>query len=466
MKRIFLAAWVVGLSIAGCIPKKPAQGAGGEPVTQGGGEGKSLQIATDPDRPSDSDEWGIIGDPSYSSVVDKVVHMVDDPAVMQGAQRRGLNVLNVMWEDTGRAQNSSIGPNITDLTLQVRYRRSRDEQEETALMPVIRFPNFTDRTGDVPASKLFIRVGNQRDKKNLKTVALTDVLRNLRGFASKPWAIGGNGNLLSPRDTHFLVSAQAVFLPIPKAGKAEFNPVVFNYQSAPGSPAVLTLLVTRQGTSITVIENSPEDATVQGRGQELYFNDEGQRAAFTAERRTDVKERIEAQGGPKTQDDRTALQKGADVLMLVQVPLRHRDRGMLPGGGGAPPAPAPTMGYGGAAKASAPAPMAAAESEAAAPAEKSDVEQAVLGHGKRRGPFTEGNGVVLERDPQFPIRVTMQFYKATSNGVADERDLDAIARTIGSVYEHADYVGSLVVPEGDPARPTEWQRIPSDWFRW
>ena len=124
------------------------------------------------------------------------------------------------------------------------------------------------------------------------------------------------------------------------------------------------------------------------------------------------------------------------------------------------------MAYGGAAKASAPAPM-AAESEMAAPAkEKSDVEQAVLGHGKRRGPFTEGNGVVLERDPQFPIRVTMQFYKATSNGVADERDLDAIARTIGSVYEHADYVGSLVVPEGDPARPTEWQRIPSDWFRW
>jgi hypothetical protein len=466
MKRIFFAAWVVGLAIAGCIPKKPVQGAGGEPVAQGGGEGKPLQIATDPERPSDSDEWGIVGDPSYSSVVDKVVHMVDDPRVMQGAQRRGLNVLNVMWEDTGRAQYSSIGPNITDLTLQVRYRRSRDEPEETALMPVIRFPNFTDRTGDVPASKLFIRVGNHRDKKHLKTVPLTDVLRNLRGFASKPWAIGGNGNLLSPRDSHFLVSAQAVFLPIPKAGKAEFNPVVFNYQSAPGSPAVLTLLVTRQGTSITVIENSPEEASVRGRGQELYFNDEGQRAAFTAERRTDVMERIEAQGGPKTQDDRSALQKGADVLMLVQVPLRHRDVGMLPGGGGGPPAPAPSMAYGGAPKKASAAPMAAAESEAAAPAEKSDVEQAVLGHGKRRGPFTEGNGVVLERDPQFPIRITMQFYKATSNGVADERDLDAIARTIGSVYEHADYVGSLVVPEGDPVRPTEWQRIPSDWFRW
>jgi hypothetical protein len=107
----------------------------------------------------------------------------------------------------------------------------------------------------------------------------------------------------------------------------------------------------------------------------------------------------------------------------------------------------------------------AMDAEAAAP-ETSDVEQAVLGHGERRGPYSEGNGLVLERDPQFPIRITMQFYKATSNGVADGADLDAIASTIGSVYEHAEFVGSLVIPEGDPARPTEWQRIPSEWFRW
>jgi hypothetical protein len=27
----------------------------------------------------------------------------------------------VVWEDTGRFQGSSVGPNISDLTLQVRY---------------------------------------------------------------------------------------------------------------------------------------------------------------------------------------------------------------------------------------------------------------------------------------------------------------------------------------------------------
>lgn len=434
-------------------PQPPPNGA---PVA--GGETREAQIATGDPGEGDDEQWGIIGDPSYPRVVGKVVGMVDDPDVRDGARRRGLDVLNLTWEDTGRAVGSSLGPNISDLTLQVRY---RDGGRETgALMPVIRFPNFSDRTGDVPADKFFVRVGNHRNKKRLSTVPLTDVLRNIKKFSSRPWEIEGSGNLLAARDSHFLVSAQAVFLPIPKQGKAEFTPVVFNYQSAPGSPAVLSILVTRQGTSMVVVENSPEESGVQGWGQELYFNNEGQRAAFTAERRSDVVRRIQAQGGPKTADDRSALQKGADVLFLIQVPLKHEHRGRL---GGAmdeedaapaeamapPPAAAAPGGFGGMKK-----------------AERSDVEQAVLGHGKNRGPFSEGRGLRLERDPRFPIRITVQFYKATSNGVVDDKDLDRIARSIGSVYEHADVVGSLVLPEGDRRRPTAWQRIPGEWFPW
>ena len=65
-----------------------------------------------------------------------------------------------------------------------------------------------------------------------------------------------------------------------------------------------------------------------------------------------------------------------------------------------------------------------------------------------------------------PVRVTVQFYKATSNGIVSDIDLDSISRSIGSVYEHADFVGSLVLPEGDPRRPTAWQRVPHEWFPW
>lgn len=461
--RSFLVSTLtLGLVLAaGCSANPPPRGSD-QVAASNGGTASTLTVAEDPSEPGgDPDEWGIVGgpsDPDYPAVVDKVVNMVSDPGVQRMTQRRGLNVLDVTWEDTGRAEGSALGPNISDVTLQVRYVPTGQQRETTALMPVIRFPNFSDRTGDVKADKFLLRVGNHKNADKLSSVPLSAVLKNLNRFLSTPSSVLGSGNLSAPRDSHYLMSAQAVFLPIPKQGKAEFNPVVFNYQSAPGSPAVLSILATRQGTSISVVENRPEDSTIRGAGQELYFNDEGQKAAFTAERRSDVEQRIAKQGGPKTADDRSALAKGADVLFLIQVPLKHRQRGRLGGAfaaeGAAAPAPPMQM-----------KPSAAAKGGSAAD-EESDVEQAVLGHGKARGPFIEGNGLRLERDPQFPIRITVQFYKATSNGVVSERDLDGIAKSIGGVYEHADFVGSLVIPQGDPLRPTSWQKIPGEWFPW
>jgi hypothetical protein len=41
-----------------------------------------------------------------------------------------------------------------------------------------------------------------------------------------------------------------------------------------------------------------------------------------------------------------------------------------------------------------------------------------------------------------------------------------VARSLGSVYEHAEFAGSLVVPPGDPRRPTDWQRMPPGWLPW
>lgn len=432
-------------------------------------------VATSDGRPNEDPDWGIktpTDSRSYGEVVNKVVSMATDGDLQRRVGQRKMSVVNVAWEDTGRAQGSALGPNISDLSLQVR-RRDEGGQFVSSVMPVIRLPNFVDRTGDVPSDRFFVRVGNDQRARpgtetSLRSVPLTDVLKNIKAFSSRSDSILGDGNLLSPRDSHFLVSAQAVFLPIPKSGKAEFNPVLFNYQSSPGSPAVLTILVTRQGSSIQVIENRGEDRTGAGWGQELYFNNGGSRAAFSAERKSDVEERIQAQGGPKTEDDKSALQKGADVLFLVQVPLKHHNLGRLggpmlggSGGGGngalkkpASAAPKPS-------KAAGPPPPAAA-----AEMESSDVEQAVLGHGPNLGPFNEGHRLRFERDPKFPIRITVQFYKATSNGVASDVDLDSIARSIGSVYEHADFVGSLVLPEGDPRRPTAWQKVPHEWFPW
>jgi hypothetical protein len=86
---------------------------------------------------------------------------------------------------------------------------------------------------------------------------------------------------------------------------------------------------------------------------------------------------------------------------------------------------------------------------------KSDVEQAVVGHGEVEGPFAEIAGLDIERDERFPVRVTVQFYQATSNGVVTDADIAKLRAQIDRVYDDASYVGSLVT-EGHTGRPTEW----------
>ncbi len=405
-----------------------------------------LTTTTAVSRPATAAEVATSHDPTYSQVIQRVVAMPGDSDLQQRASTFGLNVLDVLWEDTGRSGGSAIGPNISDVTLQVREPLGGDNVR-THLLPVIRFPNFTDKTGDIKAEKLWVRVGNHKKGGKLENVPLSRVLANLRDYLSDPKSLRGGDDFSAKRDSHFLVSAQHVFVPISKGGKAEFTPVIFNYQSAPGSPAVLTLLVTRQGMSATIIENKGGDQSLQGWGQQLFFNNEGQRTTFTAERKSDVKQRIET--GKAQQQDTGAMDEGADMLMIIQVPLKHENRGYLSGLAGGDCA---TCGAGSGM---------AYESSAAAPAavarqDRSNVEQAVLGHGDDIGPFHEMGNMKLERDTQFPVRVTIQFYRATSNGVVDKDDMAAVAKMIKRVYDDADYVGSLVVPEGPRYRPTDW----------
>lgn len=420
----------------------------------------------------------------FANTIDRVAKMVSDYELQERATAHGLNIVNIAWEDTGRAIGSSVGPNITDLTLQVRRKLWNGEWSDS-LMPVVRHPNFSDRTADVPANRFFLRIGNAGGAP-LKTIPLLDVLRDIRLVSSAPDSLGNTEkkpvNLIASRDTHFLVSAQAVFLPIPRSGQATFHPVVFNYQSSPESPAVLVILATREGTSVKVIENRTEDVTVRGWGQELYFNEHGSRAAFTAERRSDVKARIDAQGGPRSEADRSALGQGADILALIQIPLRHESRGPLPGtsqGGWAlggltfgKSSKGSDDGYGyeftdDPMQAGGFGPNDATIRVRPGPVRTGgDVERAVLGHGPRLGAYREGYGSKLVRDEAFPIRITVQFYKSTSDGIVSDADLEGISKNISSAYEHADYVGSLVIPPGDPARPTAWQSMPGEWFPW
>lgn len=385
----------------------------------------SVSFKPSEQRTSPKDEY------DYRETIERTANMVWDEQAQRLAGAHGLEILNVTWEDTGRYYGSAVGPNISDVTIQVGYRETGTESFELTLMPAIRYPNFSDLSADIPLDRFYLLVGNEKGE-DLNRVSLREYLANFRRYLhdADSWA-GETNSLLAERDSHVLVSAQAAFLPIPQQGNAEFNPVIFNYQSYAGDPAVLTIVATREGTSATIIDNV-RDAFPSGFswGQRLFFNDNGERASFTGERLSDYSEQSRPASGDSSE---AAGESGLNMVMLIQVPLKQKrpfEEGLM-------------------VLESAAAPAAEAEKVG-----MSDVEAAVIGHGKVEGPFTEIDGVEIERDERFPIRVTVQFYKATSNGVVSAADIEDIAAQIKRVYDDADYVGSLVI-DGPSDRPTE-----------
>jgi hypothetical protein len=371
----------------------------------------------------------------------QVTRMPSSASLRSRARAHQMNVVNLTWEDTGRWLGSSVGPNISDLTLEVIDRSGR--RPRTSLLPVLRYPNFTDRTADIDVERFFVRTGNQREGGEVRAVALMEMLSHLRDYLSLPDTLrSSSDDFTAARDSHFLVSAQFVFVPVPDGMRVEFTPVLFNYQSQPGTPADMVIVATREGTSVQIIENRPDSLIPGGWGQHLYFNHAGQRTTFTAERRSDVAERIAAGGA--TADDATALEEGADLVMIIQVPLRVPEyaRSMPMYG----PMPSMNSGAGGGGGAGG----------VLERSRVSDVEAAVIGHGLDQGPVREVGRTRIRRDPRFPVRVTIQFYRATSNGVVSDADLESAAAAIERVYADADYVGSLVI--GPQDRPTAWTR--------
>src|SRR5262249_4577515 len=153
---------------------------------------------------------------------------------------------------------------------------------------------------------------------------------------------------------------------------------------------------------ITVIDNKRDATGGSAWGQRLYFNNKGQKACLTGQRLSDYKD---ASADPsKPESPEAAGQSGLNMVLLIQVPLKQKQ----------------PMTFGTEAGCQ---PLCCCE-----PAQKrwSDVEIAVIGHGQDEGPFVELDNLDIERDHRFPVRVTVQFYKATSNGVVTEQDIREI----------------------------------------
>jgi hypothetical protein len=82
-----------------------------------------------PNGPQDISQESNEPDPSFSppggqdyyQAITATSAMVWDQRAQDLAAQYGMQVMNVTWEDTGRYKNSAVGPNISDMTIQVGY---------------------------------------------------------------------------------------------------------------------------------------------------------------------------------------------------------------------------------------------------------------------------------------------------------------------------------------------------------
>lgn len=446
--------------------------------------------------------------PLNNTVLQKVMSMTSDSNAKKLADKYGLNIVSISWEDNARSKNSCWGPCISDMTLCVDGHR----------LPIIRSNNFTDLTWDVEMKKIPVIVGNEKGHE-LKAVSLHEYLENFDKYLHQK--VDRKINLLRKnKDSHVIMSSQACFLPIEKE-EVNFNVSIFNYQSTSLNPSVLTIVSCASGTSAMIHD---------GGKKLLHFNKNGELCDYIGQR---LSENRKQRGVEDLDKPMTAEEKQQNVLLIIQVPIKKiRPKYYVEGSSmmllisdldveiGVNPSDTVyelklkiheifgtrlediTITYKGTTlednrylssydlqnmdsvtskkidvyhkkkipyyllnNVSGPhkirstklmmkpqiGPMINAES---------DVENVIVKVGKSKGKFEEIKDYKFERDERFPVRVTLQYYKATSNGVINEEDIKEIHQQILDSRKYADNIGSLVVDNSD--RPTEHVKKPNE----
>ena len=371
-------------------------------------------------------------------VIEKVLKMREHDHLAQKLSKQfGLNISMITWEDCARSKNSCWGPCICDMTLQVPSVMPYSFREKENRLPVIRYPNYQDLTWDVPMEKIFLMVGNETGEKELRRVSLKEYLDTVLTKRSL---------FCKEKDSHVLVSSQACMLPAAPGTEPKFNVTLYSYQSFSGDPAVLTIIASSQGSSAQTIGDKTE---------KLYFNKDGRKASFVGQRLKDNrKERGVALEGAMTKEE-----KEANLIMMIQVPLKQKERPFTRGFsylmnvplGGAMNDCLESASYGvpssfGVSKNAKCGDTRQDSFEYHDEEAEDDVEDVIVKvSDEDEGPFPTVREKDLRRDTRFPIRVTLQFYKATSNGAMDRKTMEAIAHQFVEAQEDADFIGSIII---------------------
>lgn len=398
-----------------------------------------------PDRPDTSLVCEkALSSPEYISVVSELATLDRNRSVSAFLMGLGLDISMVSWQDTGRHRNSAGGSNISDARL-IALTATERGQIQTHVMPIIRLPNFEDKTVDVDLSEVTIPMGNAWGVKPFG-VSLKTVLERLSTFTSFEEPIE---SLYLERDSQVLVSAQTSVLPVPSKGQAYFVPSLYNYSSSAGNPATLVLLVSNRGTSVTVLENNRDKIQSGESGQIIYHNDNGEKKPFVLERLKDVastqegKERLEelSKSGQSI-----AGQASVNQVLMIQVPLVHwQNRLTVPFF-----SLASMDGLESAQRRSIPKGL-----------DTGVVDVAKFGVGK----YIELNGLKgLKRDPTLPIRIDVVRYMASDTANLSEDEMRRIPEELRGIYEAGKNLGSLVTADNRTRITRNYQPWTMPWW--
>jgi len=450
---------------------------------------------------------------SLDDVIVKVTSMVSyDSTANKLAKKAGLNVQYVSWEDCARNKGSSWGPCISDMTLRV-----NNSCMPVIRKPNFSDETWDVKMGDIPivvgnhsaeAAEALQTISLSDYLANISDFMTNDTYRKA----------GKQINLLSQKeskDSHVIMSTQACFLPIIGGEETKFNVALYNYQSQPSNPAVLVIVSTSKGSSAQIIEGREQHLLFNNNSKKADFVGErvsdvrkkkGQKNVHDKklskkEKQDNVivvvqvplKQKVQAIvrgfGGGFGDDDGMVLEccddggfddydddsdddceEKSEVANVEAAMVSVADRTkpicvcgqemqkyqvQFAYGGGK------TVRCNGCRKS-----VSGKEDIVYHCPAKSyqhpngydlclECAEQQLRYDELRGIIEHDAEYVLERNEDYPVRVTLQYYKATDNGVVNKEIMDDLVKQLEASQKQADFMGSLVT-EYNPNRPTEW----------
>eukprot|EP01083_Nonionella_stella_P081541 224657_1 len=447
---------------------------------------------------------------SLHEIIVKVTNMVSyDSNASILAKKAGLAINYLSWEDCARDKGSCWGPCISDMSLCV----------NNSCMPVIRKPNYSDVTWDVKMSSVPIVIGNQSSdvKTTQQTISLTDYLCNFSDFMSNDYYKTSNKQIdltsqKENKDSHVIMTSQACFLPIEAGEETKFNIALFNYQSKPRNPSCLVIVSTSKGSSAQIIEGKEQHLLFNKNGKKADFI--GERVSDVRHKKGQ-KKNLKSKKLSKAEKLDNVIVIVQVPLKQKAKPVPYTNLQQMLGGyavkkqkklqcRGISLESAEDEDE---SKVNVEAAMVKI-SERTKPVckcnkelEKYQVQYAYNGTGIRcdecgvlvsgkeeliyhcadkksykhengydlciacgekqlkydelRGMLEADKDYVLERDEKYPVRVTLQYFKATDNGAMNQEIMDEIVKQLAVSQKQADFMGSLVT-EYNKERPSEW----------